>query len=298
MFSNSRSRGLIHTTGEMSISFENLPTAKRGISYDADGLTISSDVALDPNLNLFSNDQVTVTANHVEVNSTITYSGSLKYSIWDFKVTEFTFDVTKSSYHDLQLTLDFIAPYVYQLEYELTPLAYYLVDIPGVLTLGPALSFGVGVNFTVEAELTVTADISSRVDNGNIHIDLVHPDQSSVTNWQPTHSASANITEKAAVIIDPYVATTIEMEAKILDGALDFSTGVTVTPNFPITFAASTTQDVASNGTISIPSEECANGWGASVAFEVGVEFFATQWASFDTTAYSVDIGSYCYDWF
>lgn len=287
----------------MSISFENLPTSeysskKRGISYDEDGLAISSDVTLDPNLDILAIDQVTVTANHVEVSSTVTYSGSLKYSIWDFKVTEFTFDVTKSTYHDLSLTLDFTAPYVYELGYDITPLAYYLVDIPGVLTLGPALSFGVGVNFTVEAELTVTADISSRVENGSIHIDLVNPDQSSISNWSPTYSATANITEKAAVIVDPYVATTIEMEAQILNGALDLSTGVTVSPNFPITFAATTTQDVASNGTISIPDEDCANGWGVNVDFEVGIEFFATQWASIDMTAYSVNIGSYCYDWF
>lgn len=147
----------------MEITFENLPTLapkKRGIKYDESGLTISSDATLDADVTLLSvDDYVTVTANHAEISSTVTYSGSLKYTIWPSKITEFTFDVTKSTYHDRTITLDFTAPYTYNLEYDVTPLAYYLVDVPGILTLGPALSFGVGVDFTVEAEMSVTADM-------------------------------------------------------------------------------------------------------------------------------------------
>lgn len=175
---------------------------------------------------------------------------------------EVTFDVTKSTYHDRTLTLDFTAPYTYNLEYDVTPLAYYLVDVPSILTLGPALSFGVGVDFTVEAEMSVAADISSRVDNGSIHIDFIHPGESSVSNWNPTYSATANVTEKGGVTIGPYVEATIEMQCTILNGVVDLGTGATVKPNFPINFAATTTQDVASNGSISMPKEECANGWG------------------------------------
>lgn len=125
----------------MSIFFKGLPAAaspKRGITVDKDGLTVSNHIVLDPGIAVLDvSDYVYVTADHAEINSSVTYSGSLKYSTSEFKVTEFTFDITKNVYHDIILTFEFFAPYTYEFGFEVAPLSYYIVDIPGIISLGP-----------------------------------------------------------------------------------------------------------------------------------------------------------------
>lgn len=291
----------------MNLDFKELPAVtarrdiKRGISFNKDGLTIESDISLDPSLTIFNHDdKVTVTANHAEISSSVTYSGKLKYSIWQFKLTEFTFDITKSMHHELDLTFEFTADYNYTFEYDVTPLSYYVVNVPGIITLGPELSFGIGVDFDVVGDLTISTNLTSTVENGAVHIDFLDASENSVTNWEPTYTATANISELANVTITPFVKVTLELECEILGGLLDLSTGVTVQPQFPVAFAVDANQDGVGSGNVTLPSgEDCTNGFAATVDFEVEVILFATKWASVTYDVYNQSIGAYCYqaDW-
>ena len=226
-------------------------------------------------------------------------SGKLRYSILHAKLQELSFDIDGSAEAKLGLTLEVKAPYKHTFSYDPTPLTYSLVNVPGIISLGPALSFKIGADLGAEAGLTVTTDLSSKIENGKFHIDFLDSSASSVTGITPTFSAVTNITEKAAVSIDPFVDITVELAFLLLGGLVDLSGGVTAQPRFNNDFVLSATQSLdGENDTLTQPQGDgCTQGLSITSEFEFSVIAFVTQW--WKKTVYTVTkpIANECYTW-
>lgn len=221
-----------------------------------------------------------------------------------------SFDVTKSMNTDL--TLDFLltAPYAYTLAYSPAQMTYYLAEVPGIISLGPALKFSIGAEFTAKAALDLTTSLQSRITNATAHVDLINPSESSADDWLPVYTAVANVTEKAEVSLTPSMDVTAELAISLFGGLLDLSTGVTAQPKFPVDFTVTATESVtgsvgtSANGTLeasasgSLPNGTCENGVNADVEFAFTVTAFATQWMTVTLYEYSDAILNECYTWF
>lgn len=283
------------------ISFSSVPiaNAKRDITWDPSLLNISSSLALPGSTTLFSYaPYVTVTADHGELSSSVVLSGYLRYSVAELKLEELYFDFDTSVSASLGLTVDIEAPYSTTATYTAPALSYSIIDIPGIITLGPALGFAIGVDLAASAAVSVSADLQASIDDGNIHVDFRDSSASSATGWTPTFTASANITEKAEVSVDPFIDVTVELECKLLGDLLDLSVGVTAEPKFNNDFILTAAQDVGSGGEVSQPnSTDCAQGPQIKSEFEFSVIAFVTQY--WQDTLYNVvvPIADECYSW-
>lgn len=303
---------------ETEINFQNIPAStsdasvsERAISLDQSGLTVAYNYEITNSTQIYANANKTFTIDitHAQINSTATYSGHLKYSLLEAKLTEMYFDITKTLNTDLTLDFALTEPYTYTLAYSPAQMTYFVAEVPGIISLGPALKFTIGAEFTAKAGVEVTTDLSAQIVGATAHVDLVNPSDSSSSGWVPTFTATANVTEKAEVELTPSMDVTAELEISLFGGLLDLSTGVKAEPKFPVDFTVEATESAtgsvgSSNGTdtasgsASLPTGSCENGADADIKFEFTLTAFATQWASVTLYEYSKDIVSECYTWF
>ncbi|KAK7402560.1 hypothetical protein QQX98_011698 [Neonectria punicea] len=296
------------TAAYTEITFSSIPTvqSKRAITVGADGLTLSNTLALPPATSLYSYaPYLSVTADNANLTTAITFSGKLRYSILKAKVYELSFDVDTYASADLGITIDVTAPYSQNVVYDPAPLTYSIVNVPGIVSLGPALDFAIGVDISANAAVTLTTDFGVKIEDGNFHLDFLDSSNSSVTGWTPAFTANANISEKAAASIDPYVDITVMLEFKLLGGLLDLSGGVTAQPKFNNDFVLSASQVIngtsdgaSADGTITQPEGEgCSQGLAVASDFEFSVIAFVTQWWRQTVYNVTVPIADECYSW-
>lgn len=146
---------------DTEITFSNIPVtpvadaalASRAITLDQTGLTVAYNLEMSEKEQIYLNTNKTFSVSilHAQVNSSATYSGHIKYSLFQAELTEMSFDVTKTLNTDLTLEFEVTEPYTYTLAYTPATLAYYLAEVPGIISLGPALKFSIGATFTAEA---------------------------------------------------------------------------------------------------------------------------------------------------
>lgn len=275
-------------TAKAAIQFSNVPiqvsdptTAaadKRSIAISTNGVEIAGNLSLPEDTTLFSAEPyVTITADEAYLGASVTFSGYLEYTILTLKLNELYFDI------DTTMAAD--SP---------DALSFSLINIPGIILVGPALVFGVGVDLYAGGAVNITTHLGFEMTDGNVHIDFVDESETSVSGWTPSHTATVNVTEEIEVNITPYVDITVEMALKLLDGLVDLSGGVKAEPKFINDFVLSGSQD-ESGSTDS--GAACSNGLAINSTFEFSVIGFVTEWWS--TTLYSVDVpvADECYSW-
>ncbi|KAF7548515.1 hypothetical protein G7Z17_g7013 [Cylindrodendrum hubeiense] len=273
---------LSNTAAFTEITFSAIPAgeSKRAITINTDGLTVSNTLALTPATSLYSYaPYLYVTADEANLTTSVTLSGKLRYSILLAKVYELSFDVDTYASADLGLTIDVTAPYSQDVVYDPAPLTYSIVNVPGIVTLGPALDFAIGVNVSADAAVSLTTDLGLKIEDGNFHLDFLDSSSSSATGWTPVFSAHANISEKAAASVDPYVDITVMLQFELLGGLLDLSGGVTASPKFYNDFVLTASQEVNGtsdgtevDGTVTQPdSGDCSQGLSITSNFEFSV---------------------------
>ncbi|CAN8099218.1 unnamed protein product [Discula destructiva] len=296
----------LSTGKSMDLTFEDAPAAatqqdlKRGVDFHKNGLTMKTDMSLTPGLTLNSarDAHFTLVADHAQINASITYSGALKYSFHDRKMTEFWFDVKKDIYYNMGLTFQFKAPYIYTLEYDIPIVAVTSIHIPCIISLGPELTLAIAVDFDVKAQLQISTNFSSTVTGGLAHVDFLNSSNTFVSNWKPTYTATADISKSGGVQVTPQVQATMQLACSLFNDALDLSTGVSATAAFPFTFGATTTQAGVGSGNVTLPEgKECKNGFGYNVDFKAYITAFATSWVSKNFDVYKAPIGAWCMPW-
>jgi hypothetical protein len=273
---------------------------------DSSGLTLSNSLALTPSTSLYSySPYLDVIADTANVSSSITFSGKLRYSILKAKVYELSFDVDTYASAELGLTINVTAPYSQNVVYDPAPLTYSIVNVPGIVTLGPALDFDIGVNLSANAAAVLTTDLGVKIADGNFHLDFLDSSNTSATGWTPVFTAQANISEKASVSVNPYVDITVMLQFELLGGLIDLSGGVTAQPKFNNDFVLSASQVIngtsdgtSIDGSVTQPdTEECAQGLSISSEFEFSVIAFVTQWWRETVYSVTVPVADECYTW-
>ncbi|KND87082.1 hypothetical protein TOPH_08253 [Tolypocladium ophioglossoides CBS 100239] len=312
------------TAGLTEISFSSIPVhSKRATNLDVNGLTLAHSLSLPHATKLYSyhhdpNVDVHVTADSAALSMGATFSGKLRYSIFKAKLHEMSFDIDAHASVDLVLTTSLTTEFNTTFTYGAPPLTYSIVKVPGIVSLGPALDIAIGVYLAADAGVSVTTNLGAEIANGNFHLDFLDQSRSSATGWKPTFHAAANISEHAAVAIDPYVDITAKLDFQLLGGLVDLSGGMTARPRFNNDFTLNGNQHVNDvndvnnlNGTwhrqdkgrthaVARSQGEfagCAQGLGIKSGFEFSVIAFVTQW--WKKTIYSVDvpIADKCYSW-
>ncbi|KAJ0342253.1 hypothetical protein COL922a_001281 [Colletotrichum nupharicola] len=284
------------------IIFSNVPVtnpAKRDISWDDEGVHITNTLALPAATTLFAADPyVAITADEASLSSAMTFSGVLKYSIIPLKVDELALDIDTVFDARLGLTVAATAPYAGNFTYDPEDIAYNFVDIPGIIKLGPALGFAIGVELEADAKAAVTTDLGLSFPDAKLHLDLVNSSATAATGWDPVWTAQANISEKAAVGVNPYVELGVQLAFTILGGAIDLSTGVTSHSRLVNDFTLSASQGAGTEGTgIGSDNTACAEGFAVKSDFFFSVVGFATQWWSQELYSVEVPVADECYTW-
>ncbi|KAI3399309.1 hypothetical protein diail_7264 [Diaporthe ilicicola] len=296
----------VHSTSESTeINFNSVATAtnqvdKRGISLNKEGLTIAYNWSLPSGQKIVDTDYVKVQLNEAEINNSVTYAGHVKWEL--FKgVTEFTIDIDKSIVHHANLTIEIAGVHDQSWSWSPAGLTYSMIDIPGILSLGPSAGVSIGGEVTAKAGGAVTVDLTSATPNGSIHLDMVDWSQSTSYGWTTERQATYNATETARLTLKPFIDFTVEFACELFGGLLDLSTGVTAEPSFPFvtTATATATQYHNATGGVAYPNstEACANGLGEEIDFEFAIKAFATQFLKVTLYDYKVELFKGCLNW-
>lgn len=276
------------------------PVDKRGISLNKEGLTIAYDWALPEDQTIVDTSYVKIQLNQAEVNNSVTYAGHLKWEL--FKgVTEFTIDIDKSMYHHANVTIEIDGVYDQSWSWSPVGLSYSMIEIPGILNLGPSASVSIGGEVTATVGGAVTVDFTSQMPNGSIHLDMIHWGQSTSYGWTKEKHVTYNTTETAQLTLKPFIDFTVEFACDLFNGLLDLSTGVTAEPSFPFITTATATQYHNATGGVTYPNstETCDNGLSEEIDFVFTITAFATQFLSVTLYEYKAELYKSCLlSWF
>ncbi|POS70678.1 hypothetical protein DHEL01_v210927 [Diaporthe helianthi] len=288
------------TADSTEISFNSVATAtspvdKRGISLNKEGLTIAYDWALPEDQTIVETSSVKVQLNQAEVNNSVTYAGHLKWDVLK-GVTDFTIDLDKSMYHHANVTIEIDGTYDQSWSWSPVGLSYAMIQIPGILNLGPAASVTLGGEVKAMAGGAVTVDFVSQMPNGTIHLDMINWGQSTSYGWAEEKHVTYNTTETAQLKLRPFVDFTVEFACDLFDGLIDLSTGVTAEPSFPFVTTTTLTQYHNATGGIAYPNstETCDNGLSEEIDFVFTVTAFATQFLTVTLYEYKAELYKSC----
>ncbi|KAF2705068.1 hypothetical protein K504DRAFT_440914 [Pleomassaria siparia CBS 279.74] len=281
------------------ISFGGLeatPLGKRALVLDP-SFTLPVNYSFPRNTTLYSSaPYLTIAADSADFGAQLTVSGYLKYSFLQFKLNQLYFDIDAGFDASVTLSASIGAGYNSTFIYAAPELSYQFVNIPGVLTLGPALTFSVGAEVASSAAVNLETTFSVGIADGNVHVDALNKSASSTSGWKPTYYIGSNISSNANVDINPYVSVTVELGIDILGGLVDLSTGLTAKPKFTNEFSLT---DVAGFNTTAIKGLNsegtCSQGLAVESDFELEVDLFVTQFYRTTLWDYKVDVADVCY---
>ena len=248
---------------------------------------------------------VDVTAEEAWFSSTLTFSGKLKYNFWGFKLQQLYFDIDADFASTAAVSANVRAAFTESIHYSPDALAWSVVDVPGIISLGPGIAFGLGVEIDATAAVGLYAGVDISLPAGNVHVDFLDGSKTGTSGWEPEYNAYANITQAADVRLDVGADVTVQLQFKLLGGLVDLSSGVTASPGFANTFKLRGEQDVVVNGTtkeisagIEVPTDalECADTNGIEFVsdFVFKVTGFATKWFSRELYSVTVPLVDYC----
>ncbi|ENH66528.1 hypothetical protein FOC1_g10003656 [Fusarium oxysporum f. sp. cubense race 1] len=260
---------------------------------------------------------VTIKAEKAEFSSTVSFSGRAKYNFWRFKMEHLYFDLDTHFSADVALAADVAAAWSRSILYDPDTLTYTLVEVPGILSLGPGLSFAVGVDVDTSAAVAVRAGAGIAIPAANVHLDFLDSGKNAATGWEPQYTSYANITESVEVGLNASASLTVQLTFKLLGGLVDLSSGLTATPEFVNKFTLDAAQSAhASNdgaGVNLLDAEKVAPATtpGSELAAvnepkDCGVSFksdfifdlegFATKWWKANLYHVEVPITDVCYN--
>jgi hypothetical protein len=222
----------------------------------------------------------------------------LRYNFLLFKLEDLYFDIDVALAADLEITAAVTAAYSTTFGYTPASLTYALIDIPGVLELGPALTFAAGADLAASAAVDVTAGVGIIISDGNVHLDALDKSKTTTSGWVPTYSAFANISGVAEASIDPYISLTVEIAVSVLGGLVDLSTGITAKPKIENDFILTGSGGVSLAGVTDVTSTgTCAQGLELKSGFVFTIVAFATQWYSTELYKYQKSFLDECFSW-
>ncbi|KAF7589526.1 hypothetical protein BBP40_004191 [Aspergillus hancockii] len=248
---------------------------------------------------------LTVTANQADFSSEITFSGYLYYDFWAFKLRQLYFDIDTDISAAVALTADFAASYSNSFTYAPTDLTYTLINVPGIVQLGPGIAFGLEMDLAASAAVDVAAGLSISIPDGNVHVDLLDSVNTVATGWKPSYTPHANISAQADIRADVNTSVTVQMALNFLGGLVDLSGGLIAKPGVANAFtldANLTTETSQKNMTTGgrkpdLDQEEksCGDGVGWKSDFVFSLDAFATRSWSMTLVKFGASLLDICY---
>jgi hypothetical protein len=248
---------------------------------------------------------LTITANEANFSSEITFSGYLYYDFWAFKLRQLYFDIDAEFAADVGLTANFAAAYNKSFTYAPSDLTYALINIPGIVQLGPGIAFGLDVDISASTAVDIAAGLSVAMPDGNVHVDLLDSLNTAATGWTPSYTPYANISAQADIRADANTSVTVEMALNFLGGLIDLSGGLTARPGVTNTFMLDvnlatespyknmTTAELARKSEAN--KNSCGDGVGWKTDFVFSLDAFATKLWSTTLVELGVPLWDHCY---
>lgn len=279
-----------------------VPTkTRRDIVLDPDAVSVAAEWDL-PSLTLYEQDPyITATANSGSVSLGVTLDGYLDFDIWTLSLESLYVDASTTISADVELELLVKAGYSDTFSFS-QGIEYYVVDIPGILSFGPELSFAVGASVDIDAAIDVVLDVGAEIANGTMHLDFVG-NETVAEGWAPTYYANLTLSEEGVIGVTPFFSVTVGLDFTILSGLLDLSGGLTPKVGFPLTATLDATQEVSassgSNLTITQvgASGTCSNGLEVVSDFEFTLDAFLTEFWETNLYNVTVPIADECWSW-
>ncbi|KAH6683506.1 hypothetical protein F5X68DRAFT_210753 [Plectosphaerella plurivora] len=293
--------------GALEMEFNSLPAATltRRLTLDPK-YAITFAEGLPERTTIFSDGKyIQVTAEEAWFSSTLTFSGKLKYNFWGFKLEQLYFDIDAEFDSSAAISASITAAFTEAIAYQPDALAYSLVDVPGIISLGPGIAFGLSLDVNATAAVGLYAGVDISLPAGNVHVDFLDGAKTGTSGWEPQYNSYANISQAADVALDVGADVTVMLQFKLLGGLVDLSSGVTASPGFANTFKLRGEQNAIVNGTtkaigagIDVPHDalECAdtNGLEFTSDFFFSVSAFATKWFNKELYNVRVPLVDYC----
>jgi len=284
------------------ISFGNIPTAPSNATTKRDTVldptyTLSYNKVLAEDTTLFSDaPYLTVTADEASFTAAATFSGYLSYNWLTFSLKSLYLDIDTSFSSTLSLTATTDAAYDNTFTYSPSSL-FYGVTVPGVLELGPELTFAVDAEVIASEAVTITTELDIGLTDGNIHIDLLDESDTTTSGWVPTYSVSAEISGQASAEFNPTASLKVEIALVVFGGLIDLSTGLTAKPGFDNSFVLTADEEVDLTGVTGTSGGTCGEGLLLKSTFNFELDAFATEWYSTDLYSVSIPIVDECFSW-
>ncbi|KAJ4392263.1 hypothetical protein N0V93_005888 [Gnomoniopsis smithogilvyi] len=278
----------------MSISPSTASKVKRTIgdvTYSPDPINFSTELVLNETV-LFSDDSFTATLDSGDLSLSVTVGGSLTYNVLKSELVELILYLETNTTSDLVIDFGIDFPSNETFSYT-KALDYYVVDVPGVISFGPQISFVIGAELVADAAVDVVLDLSSTIYNGSFTLDYTG-NLSASGSWSPTFDVSVEISEAAGVSVNPFVTSLFELDLSILGGVFNVSGGIAPNVSFPTTVALDADQEIGGgkNETVTITdkgSDACENGVELVSDFDFSLDAFVVgQWN--DEYAYNVSL--------
>lgn len=275
---------------------------KRFTDAASDTYTTTDDLANDTSI--YSDTYVSVVANDATFNTNVTFSGYISYDFWSASLKSLYFDIDGTFSSNIELTADVTLAANKTFSYAPGQLTYDLIDVPGILQIGPGINFDVGAKLAATGKVELVTDLTFDLGKPTIHIDVVDESNTYTSGWDPTYSLTANLTESIEASIDPYADITVELVVNLLSGLVDLSTGMTATPGFTNVFTVSAEETATVSGSDNSTSVSggmvtsgCSSGLELNSTFTFDVKAFATEWWSQTVYSTSLPVFDECYTW-
>ncbi|KXJ86027.1 hypothetical protein Micbo1qcDRAFT_219866 [Microdochium bolleyi] len=320
---HSEKKDVASTATNTAIKFEGVPVAKkrqsvarrvlneRGITINEKGLNIAGTIGIPRNTPIYSfPPYLDVTADSAEITASVTFSGFLDYNIVGGKLKQLYVDIDSSIDASVGVTVAAQAGYRDSFTYSPGDLSYMIVNVPGIISLGPELLFAIGLDIDVAAGVTVTGTAGAGLKNGRVHLDFLDTAKTSVTPWKPVYNGKLNLSQRALAKADTWIDVTFQLVVKILGGVVDISAGLTARPRFNNEFALTGDQVFEigtgttggdANGLVPAPSKSsdlaCAQGLSIKSDFSFSLVAFVTKMWSRTVYNVQVPIAKECYSW-
>ncbi|KAH9907503.1 hypothetical protein F4778DRAFT_777928 [Xylariomycetidae sp. FL2044] len=261
-------------------------TTKQDIELNKTGFPLSGSHSIPPGT------QLNVTTDP----SSSSLTATVNEAYLSDNLTEFTLDLTASFAACLNLTLGFTGPLTQSLPWPVAPLVLSAIDIPGILNLGPALSWTVGLEVGVVVETAAAVDLWARaeVPGARLHLDLLRANASTWEEYGDDDDDDEGSRGGRGAGRGPRAGG-------ILGGVLDLSSGVEAVPklvnelrrteeapekglgNNGTPLGAGTGGDGGGGGDgdgepLGMGNMTCPSGWEYSLDFDFKVNAFATRW--------------------
>ncbi|TLS20896.1 uncharacterized protein PpBr36_10779 [Pyricularia pennisetigena] len=222
---------------------------------------------------IVSKGPLSLTADVAKYTGNVGFSGSLDFNFLTGKLNKMTADMSYNSVLALNLTAALTAKDSQSAMYQFAPVEAKVApfSIPGILDMGPILTFGLGVEFGAKGQVKVATGMRSEIKDGTVHIDFVDGKKSSAAGWKPVTSMSATkFSADVSMQINPFATLNVAMGVRAFGKLVDLTAAVETKPVLVNSFNAHDEAEASFSSTTGITftspkDKKCpGGGWFAS----------------------------------